>query len=180
MQLRTLLASVLLFQGMLLHGQEKRAVEEYELKAAFLFNFAKFVEWPEAARPQAGAPFRIGIVGKDPSGGTLQTGLIGKTVLGAPIVVEVIERHEQALGCHMLFVPASERDLEAEVLKAVKGRPILTVGEREGFLLSGGLFNFYTEEKKIRLELDNESTRAAGLTVSSKLLRLARIVKVKQ
>ncbi len=177
--MRILLILALLGLGMPALGQEKRSAEEYELKAAFLLNFAKFVEWPPPARPPPGAPVRIGIVGKDPSGGTIQNSLNGKTVNEGPIVVEIIERAEQAQGCHLLFVPSGDRDLEAVILKAVKGRPVLTVGEREGFLQSGGLFNFYSEDKKLRLELDNDSIRSAGMVVSSKLLRLARIVKVK-
>ena len=179
-KMRTLLVIALLGHCLMALGQEKRTAEEYELKAAFLLSVAKLVEWPPPARPLPGAPFRIGIVGKDPSGGAFQTSLNGKTLLDASVVVETIERTDQALACQLLFVPAGEKDLEAVILKAVKGHPVLTFGEHEGFLLSGGLFNFYSEDKKLRLELDNESARSAGMVISSKLLRVARIVKVKQ
>ncbi len=178
--MRILLVVALLGPGLPAVRQEKRAAEEYDLKAAFLLNFAKFVEWPPPTRPIPGALFRIGILGKDPSGGAFASILNGKSLAEASVVVETIEQSDQALGCQLLFVPSGERDLEAAVLKTVKGRPILTVGEREGFLLSGGLFNFYLEDKKLRVELDNESTRSAGMVVSSKLLRVARVVKGKQ
>jgi hypothetical protein len=170
--------AVLVLGGwILLPAQEKRSAEEYEVKSAFLNNFAKFVEWSAPAKPAAGTPIRFGIAGTDPSSGALEKSLSGKIAQGCPITVEFFDQPERASSYHVVFVPSTARDLEAQILAAAQGKPVLTVGEREGFIGAGGLFNFYLEEKKVRLEVNNEAASKAGLTVSSKLLRVARIVK---
>ncbi len=157
--------------------QEKRSAEEYEVKAAFLVHFAKFVEWPAEARPAAGASLRIGIAGKDPSGGVFEKTLSGKSAQGSPLTVEFFDDLDKAGQYHMIFIPGGARDLEERLLKAVAGKPVLTVGEHEEFIHAGGLFNFFLEDKKVRLELSNDAATKVGLSVSSKLLRVARLVK---
>lgn len=156
--------------------QEKTA-EEYDLKAAHIYNLAKFIGWPQEVRPAEGRPFRIGIYGKDPSRGSIRSALAGKAADGAPIEVESFTEAAQAAGYLIVFIPAQEKDAEVGLFKALQGRPVLTLGEREGFVQAGGAINFYTENKKIRIECDSEALSKAGFTISSKLLRLMRIVK---
>jgi hypothetical protein len=159
---------------------QEREAPEYDIKAAFLYNFATFVEWPTAAFPDKESPFVIGVLGQDPFGPTLEDTLRGKTVGGRKIAVKRSDNPRDLGGCQLLFVPGSEWDKAQKILESLKGTPTLTVGEQAGFAAKGGIVNFFVEGKYVRFEINPEAAKRASLKVSSKLLRLARVVEDKE
>lgn len=149
---------------------------EYQVKAVFLFNFAQFVEWPAKAFPQAQSPLVIGILGDDPFGAYLDATVRGEKVNNRPLIVQRYRRVEEIKTCHVLFISESEANRLGQIFSRLQGRNILTVGDTAGFALDGGIIQFATEKNKIRLKINLEAAKAAGLTISSKLLRPAEIV----
>jgi hypothetical protein len=156
------------------HAQESQP-SEYQIKAAFLFNFAKFVEWPPAAFPGASSPFVIGVLGENPFGGDLERTIRGKTVGNRRFVIKEVASMAEARDCHILFISTSERKRLAEVLEALRGVSVLTVGEMDGFTEGGGMINFAREARgtRVRFQVNNEAAKKAGMKISSKLLSLA-------
>lgn len=154
----------------------KPVSKEYQIKAAFLYNFSQFVEWPAGAFPSAHSPLVIGVIGADPFGSYLDDVVRGETVNSHPLVVQRFRRVEEIKTCHVLFVSQSEANQVEQVLSHVRGRNILTVGDFEGFATRGGMIRFVTENKKIRFRINVRVARAAKLIISSKLLRAAEIV----
>ena len=152
-----------------------QASREYSVKAAFLYNFATFVEWP-APLPPAGAPFVIGVLGDDPFGATLDEIVAGERVAGHPMVVRRFSRAEDVHSCQILFISASESHRLPEILRRFEGQPVLTVSDLPGFAGAGGGIQFITDTR-VGIIIDPAALRAAGLGVSSKLLRLARVVR---
>jgi hypothetical protein len=150
--------------------------KEYQVKAAFLFNFIQFVEWPPAAFPEKATPLVIGVLGEDPFKGFLGEMLRDEQVGKRPLRIEYYRRGEEIQQCHILFISNSESRRLEQVLGKLKNRSILTVGESESFAANGGMINFIMEGSKIRFRINNEAARAASLTISSKLLRLAEVV----
>jgi hypothetical protein len=142
-------------------------MREYEVKAAFLYNFARFVDWP------AGGGVTLCLLGGDPFGGDIDI-VAGKPVGTSRLQVRRIEG-EQTDGCQIVFVPASQAGRLARVLDGLKGRPVLTVGDAAGFAERGAVINFYLEQNKVRFEINIDAARRTGLPISSQLLRLARI-----
>jgi hypothetical protein len=150
---------------------------EYQLKAVFLFNFTQFVEWPPQAFADANSPLVIGILGADPFGDYLDETVRGEMVNGRPLMVKRFTSVEDARNCHVLFISRSEAARQAEILAKLKGKSILTVGENDGFVTAGGIIRFLTVANKIRLRIGLESAQQATLTLSSKLLRPADVVR---
>jgi hypothetical protein len=147
---------------------------EYEVKAAFLYNFTKFVEWPPSAFAEGNAPLRLCVLGDDPFGHSLQT-VVGEEIEGHKLIVVRTETLARAAGCQVLFVSRSERDRLPQILAPLKSSPVLTVGDTKGFLVQGGIVNFILEGSKVHFEINPAAAEQAGLKISSKLLRLARI-----
>lgn len=154
------------------HAQESQP-SEYQLKAAFLYNFAKFVEWPAAALPQNDSPFVIGILGENPFNDDLKKTVAGKKILDHPITVVPLPSVAAATNCHILFISTSEKDRLPEIFQALSQTSVLTVGEMERFTQAGGIINFTREGNKIRFEISDDAAKRAGLKISSKLLSLA-------
>lgn len=154
------------------------APREYDIKAAFLFNFASFVEWPAAAFPDATAPFVIGVIGDDPFGRILDEIVAGEQVNGHRLIVRRLALPHLKEGgvCHILFISSSEARRLRPILRQVGGRPILTVSDVPQFIDAGGAIGF-TTEGRVRLVINPVALRAARLGVSSKLLRLAEVVE---
>ncbi len=148
---------------------------EYEVKAAFLYNFAKFVEWPPEALRQ-GAPMRFCILGRDPFGSLLESSLNGKTLEAKPIEIARASDPRQLTGCQVVFISSSERSRMADILEILHVLPILTVSEMPGFAELGGMVNFFIEDRRIRFEINPQSAARSGLRISSQLLSLSRIV----
>ena len=149
---------------------------EYEVKAAFLYNFARFVEWPRDVVPPDGASFRIAILGEDPFGPALESALSGKRVLEHPLEVTRVKRAEDALAAHIVFVSASEAPRLERVLRVLGGHSVLTVGDTDEFARRGGIIGFRTDERRVRFEINPDEAARARLKLSSHLLRLARVV----
>jgi hypothetical protein len=148
---------------------------ESEIKAGFLYNFTKFVEWPQDAFADARAPIVLGIVGANPFG-TLLVGAAGKTVNGRAVLVKQFKEDEDLRGCQILFVSSSEKRHTAQILEKVKGARVLTVGEGPGFTQAGGMIAFVVEGNKVRLMIDLDATSEAGLKISAKVIAVARLV----
>lgn len=152
------------------------APTEYQLKAVFLFNFALFVDWPPSAFPSADTPFVIGVLGSDPFGDFLDETVRGEKVNNRPIVIQRFSDVDEIRVCHILFVSWSEEYRFASIMPALRSRGILTVSDAPSFSRHGGIIRFATVENKIRLKINVDAAREAGLTISSKLLRPAEIV----
>jgi len=152
------------------------SAREYQIKAAFLFNFSQFVEWPPNAFTSPQAPLVIGVLGNDPFGPFLDEAVRGEKSQGRPIVIERCSDPEEACRCHILFVNYPESERLDTALKALNGRSILTVGDTAGFARRGGMIRFITVNNKVRLRVNLDAAKAAGLTLSSKLLRPAEVV----
>ena len=150
--------------------------QEYQVKAVFLFNFTQFVEWPAEAFAHPSAPLVIGVLGEDPFGAYLDETVRGETVNGRSLMVERYRRIQEIGNCQVLFVSRSESDRLDQILASLAGKPVLTVGDFEGFALRGGVIRLLTVGGKIRLRINLDSAKAAKLTISSKLLRPAEIV----
>jgi YfiR/HmsC-like len=156
---------------------EAPLAEEYPVKAAFLFNFAKFVEWPANSFKGPEDPITICVLGQSPFGGALEDVVRNKTVANRAFVVRDVANAQQASKCHIVFVSAAERKRCRSFLGELKGRSILTVGEAEDFIENGGIINFKLKDARVRIEIDADAAERAKLRVSSKLLSLAEIRK---
>jgi hypothetical protein len=149
------------------------SLSEYQVKALFLVNFAKYVDWPATAFGDAAAPIVIGVGGENNFGSHLEKAVEGKIVCGRAIRIVMAEKDEDFAKCHILFVSASEKKHLGEILGKVKELPVLTVGETEQFIGQGGVINFTKKEGKVRLQIDLNAARRAKLQLSSKLLSVA-------
>ena len=151
------------------------AASEYEVKAAFLYNFTKFVEWPESAFRDEIDPFWICVVGDDPFGKSLRAVVEGQEVEGRQIKLRPMNDLQDPTGCHLLFLGRTERQRTADVLAAAREGNVLTVGEAEGFLEQGGVIQFTLDNGKVRFDINPGAAERVGLKISSKLLRLATL-----
>jgi hypothetical protein len=151
-----------------------QAVSEYKVKAAFLFNFAKFVEWPERQRDTESVT--IGVVGFDPFGENLDQAVRDKMVGSKSIAIRRFVGLEQMEPCDILFISRSESSRLDEILTALDGTATLTVGEDDEFVRKGGIIRFFTQESKIRFEINLDAAEYEGLRLSSRLLQVARTV----
>lgn len=149
---------------------------EYEVKAAFLYNFARYVKWPDKPAGEPGNAFVIGIIGTDPFGKTLDQMMQGKSIQGRAIVVRRYLKADEATGCDMLFISASEKDNLAKIFAMLRDAPVLTVGDMPQFAQRGGMINLVVHEKRVQFEVNIAAAERAGLTPGSQLLRLAKIV----
>ncbi|HYH45974.1 MAG TPA: YfiR family protein [Thermoanaerobaculia bacterium] len=177
MRVLSLVALLALTLGAREAAAQSGSYQEHEVKAAFLYNFAKFVEWPAASFPDATAPLTLCIHGPDPFGPFLDRLVQGERVGRRPLVIERSRPVERLRGCHVLFVAGSEHERYGELLDGLEGASVLTVGDRPGFLTAGGLFRFLLVDGKVRFEANLPAIERSSLTVSSKLLRVARPVQ---
>lgn len=170
--LRATLALLLLLSAVPAAAQKVSG--EYQLKAAFLYNFAKFVEWPAGAFPGEAAPLTICVYGEDPFGRTLEELVRNERIGNRPLEVRRPDSLSQLGECHILYVSRSERAREGEVVSSLGEAPVLTVGESESFLRSQGMIGFFLEENKVRFQVNLDAAEGSRLKISSKLLRLAK------
>ena len=146
---------------------------EYSLKAVFLYNFCRFMEWPGSAFSSPDEPLTIGVVGGDPFGSLLQEAIAGETYHGRPIRIEHYRNAREIRRCQILFVSGSDTGRMREVLAAVAGDNTLTVGETNAFLEMGGMVALTAERNRVRLRINPAVLRSANIGVSAKLLRVA-------
>jgi len=160
-----------------LFGQE---VDEYQVKAAFLYNFAKFVEWPPEAFKSARDPILVCVLGHNPFGGALEEVIRGKSIDGRSFAFREVSNAPQARACQILFVSSSDGKRFRALTADLKSAGILTVGETQGFATGGGVINFKLEDGHVRFEINVDAAEHAQLRISSKLLGLAQIVKTEK
>jgi len=170
-----LFITFLVLTGHLVSAAQGASSREYELKAVFLFNFTQFVEWPASSFSSNQEPVIIGILGKNPFGAYLEEIVSGEKVNGHAVTVQYYNNVEEIKGCHVLFINLADTKKTERVVEALNGRNILTVSDAPGFPEQGGMVRFFTRDNKIKLQVNLEASRAASLTISSKLLRLAEI-----
>lgn len=157
-------------------GAVGRVTQEYDLKAVFLLNFARFVDWPGESFEDAGSPIVIGVLGQDPFGSTLREAVANETAHDRKLVVRQCQSVEELESCHILFVPESEATRWAPLAGRWTRRSVLTVGESKAFATRSGIIGFELSGRKLRLSINLLAANAARLTISSKLLRQAEIV----
>ena len=150
---------------------------EYQVKALFLMNFTKYVDWPATAFAGTNAPITIGVYGENNFGDDLPKTVAGRKVNGRSIVIRQIDSTNDLVKCQMLFISRSEKNNEGEILRQLKVSPVLTVGENEPFTAQGGMINFVMKDGKVRLEINLAAAQQANLRISSKLLSVADVVK---
>ncbi|MCH7542930.1 MAG: YfiR family protein [Proteobacteria bacterium] len=151
------------------------ASREYRIKAAFLYNFAKFTVWPVEAFADAKAPLRLCILGEDRFHGAFKA-LEGRTVKNRPIVASRPSSTDSLGQCHLLFIGASEHGRLGTILESLRGMPVLAVGDTPRFARSGGIIRLETVDNRVRFEINVEAAHHAKLKLDSRLLRLGRIV----
>lgn len=148
---------------------------EYQVKAAFLFNFTRFIRWPATAYAAPDAPFVIGIAGNDPFGTYLDDLVSGEQLDGHRITVRRYADGQEVSGCQLLFINMNEPVKEKALLAQIARQNILTVSDADDFIKAGGMLHFYEEENKVKMEIKLAAVKAAQLDISSKLLQVAKI-----
>ncbi len=146
---------------------------EYEVKAAFIYNFIKFIEWPDNYYPDGDMP--ICVLGGCPFGKSLEN-ISGKIIKNKIVASKNIKSPQEAKGCYIVFISGSERGHLAEILETFAGSNILTISDTKGFAEQGVVINLFIENNKVRFEVNIDAAGRAGLEISSKLLSLARVV----
>ena len=171
-----ILALSLGFSGVWNAAAESSSVREYQVKAAFLYNFAKFIEWPDSAFSNENSPIIICVLGYDPFGEALDV-MREKTIGRRNILIKRVMDIEDLEECHILFISSSERRNLSQILRIVRNKSVLTVGDTKGFAYSGVIINIASEENRLGFEINVDAAQRAHLKLSSKILKLGKIVK---
>jgi hypothetical protein len=174
------LVTVVLLGSLLAARTRGQQIEEYLVKAAFLYNFAKFVEWPSDAFKTPQDPLMLCVLGHNPFGNALEDVIRGKAIDGRSVAFRRVADAHAASACQILFVSAAEGERFRSLYGNVKPAAILTVGEAPGFAADGGVINFKLDGGHVRFEINLDAAEHAQLHISSKLLSLAQIVKTEK
>jgi len=150
--------------------------DENAVKAAFVYNFVKFVDWPAKSFDRPDSPIILAIVGHDPISQAIEHCVQGKTVDGRAFVVKHLKWDQNLRASHVLFICASEKEHLGQLAGVVKGTSILTVGETPGFAGRYGVIGFFLDHGRVRFEINEEAAKRAQLSISSRLLSLAKLV----
>lgn len=156
---------------------QNTAFSEYDVKAACLLNFARFVEWPTNGWTNPRTPLVVGVAGRDPFGKGLEKAFVGKTIRGRPVVLKRGVSDAEARRCHLLFMGRSERRRLRDRLEPFRALPILTVSETDEFLDQGGVINFGLKENAVLFEINVRAAQRAGLRLDANLLKVAVSVR---
>ena len=148
---------------------------EYDVKAAMIYNFALFIDWPDQSFSSATEPISVCVLGEDPFGQSLETNFEGKTVRGRQLEIRRVQRLSELQTCHIAFISPSERKRIPEIISAVGNSSVLTIGDVKDFVESGGVIGFRTEDEKIRFDINIKAAQHANLKISYKLLNLATV-----
>jgi hypothetical protein len=150
---------------------------EYQVKAAYLYNFGRFVKWPPGVAAGKGDSFLVCVLGRDPFGPILDSTLAGEALEGKPVAIRRIAREQDAADCRILFVSSTEEHHLKEILAAVDQAGVLTVSDMPGFSRRGGMIQFVVEGDRIRFEINLATAESAKLVLSSELLKVAAAVR---
>jgi hypothetical protein len=175
-QIVVLLCAVLLGPGAVKPADAQGSVEEYQVKAAFLFHFAQLVEWPAGALDAGDQSINLCIFDDEPRRMELQNTIEGKPVGTRVLHVRVLDQRKNIQSCNILFLSRDQGRRQAAVLKGVRDLPVLTVGETDDFLSDGGMIHFHLDGDKIRFDINANNADASHLRISSRLLLLAKSV----
>jgi hypothetical protein len=170
-----LLLQALFFNSLSMSAQETPS--DYRVKATYVLNFLRFIQWPDDAFSGPKAPVVIGIVGEDPFGNQLPQVILGKTVQGRNLVIRRYKAGEDLRGSHFLFISASEKKRLPQILAGLRGSSVLTIAEMDRFIEAGGVIQFTFENSRIRFAVNVDAADRARLKVSSKLLSVAQYVE---
>lgn len=172
-----LAASVLVLVGTLGGQARSEGLDENQLKAAYLYNFARYVEWPKASHESRGSSLEIGVVGGGPVSDLLKKTVVGKKVGDRELRVVDVLSHTDGRNSHILFIPGdSSADELKQVVEDLKGTHVFVVSDAETFAKRGGIANFIVSDSRVKFAINKGAATRAGLKVSSKLLRLAELV----
>jgi len=152
---------------------QKASPTEYEVKAAYLYNFGRFVQWPNKATAHGGSPFTVCVLGQDPFGQALDAILAGESIDGANAAAARITKPQEAVNCRILFISSSEDSQLKQILVALEGRSVLTVSDLPLFSQRGGMVQFVLDGKRVRFEVNLTPVEHAHLALSSQLLKVA-------
>lgn len=150
---------------------------EYQVKAAYLYNFGRFVQWPTKSAPSNDASFTICVLGQDPFGSVLDSTLAGESLGGKPVTTKRIAKPQEASDCRILFINSKEEGRLQEILAELDGAAVLTVSDMPAFSRRGGMIQFVLDGDKVRFEINLTSAEAAKLVLSSELLKVATSVR---
>jgi hypothetical protein len=154
---------------------DQQKAGEYQVKALFLYNFLNFVDWPAGSSFSSSPAINVCIVGDDPFADALEN-IRNETVKGKKLAIRYYRPFDEPEGCHLLFIPASEKSHAGQILRSVREANVLTVSDTVEEGRQGAIISFFIEQKKVRFAINIEAAKKAGLKISSKLLRLAKIV----
>jgi hypothetical protein len=152
------------------------AVPEYDVKAAFVYNFAKFAEWPEAAFRDPQTPLSVCIIGRGPAERSFEA-IRDKQIKRRDVIVLANDEIRSVRACHILFLAGTDRRRTVQILESLKGAPVLTIGETSEFSEQDGVITFLSVDNKVRFEINQNAAKRAGLAISSQLLRMADKIK---
>jgi hypothetical protein len=159
-----------------IQGQHAKPTE-YEVKAAYLYNFSRFVEWPAQPLQAQTDSFAICVLGDNPFGPALQATVAQETISGKSVVAKQVPAPEDAMSCRVLFISSSEDKRLKEILTSLGKASVLTVSDLPNFAQRGGMVQFVLEGNKVRFEVNSATAERAGLTLSSELLKVALNVR---
>lgn len=159
-----------------LHAQNARPTD-YQVKATYLYNFGRFVEWPGKAAAAQGGSFTVCVLGQDPFGPSLDATLAGETIGGKTIVAKRVSSAEESGNCQILFLSPTDDSRLNKTIAELDTKAVLTVSDMPQFVKRGGMIQFVLEGKKVRFEVNLTATQHAGLTLSSELLKVATAVR---
>ena len=152
-------------------------LREYQIKATYLFNFGRFVKWPESATAGKNDAFDVCVLGQDPFGSALDSTFAGETLGGKPVAIRRLAKPQDAAGCHILFISSTEESHLKAILAALENAGTLTVSDMPGFAEQGGMIQFVFDGNKIRFEVNLASAESSRLVLSSELLKVASTVR---
>lgn len=156
-------------------AQAVEASSETALKAAFLYNFARFVSWPDTIWPRPGDPLVFGLVGADPLAAALEESIKDRDVQGHPLTVRRVSEASDLAGCHVLFAGTRDRRMLSLIIATAGRQPMLTVGDSREFAKQGGMITFVLKGSTLGFEINRPAAELSGLRISSKLLKLATV-----
>lgn len=150
---------------------------EYQVKAAYIYNFGKFVKWPPASADNQNSSFTICTIGEDSMSSVLQSTLSGKSIAGKPVSVKQVSKPQDAIACQILFLNMESKSHLQEILTALGQASVLTVSDIPDFSKRGGMIQFVLEGDRVRFEINRASAESAGLVLTSDLLKVATVVR---